>query len=180
MSTSTTTTPPPQTPTTTPLPYRPLLYTLLLTTPLLALLPPRKLDLYTFTLASAFLLSAQELAFGDTRRRQQRTGNTGVMGILGRAQTDGVVGEREARLRPGLEVDGEGDGDGEGGVKGMVKKVWMGEETEGWQGRRIRKEREELEGGKGYGDIILGQVREVFPGFGGKREEGEGGEEKGE
>jgi len=102
------------------------------------------------------------------------------MGILGRAQTDPASGERETRLRPGLEVEGGEEGQGEGGVKGMLKKAWMGGEKEGWQGRRIRKEREELEGGKGYGDIILGQVREVFPGFGGKREEREEEGEKGE
>lgn len=42
-----------------------------------------------------------------------------------------------------------------------------------------RRGREELEGGKVYGDIILGQVGEVFPGFGGGERRGEEREEMG-
>ncbi|KAL2037467.1 hypothetical protein N7G274_009748 [Stereocaulon virgatum] len=78
-----------------------------------------------------------------------------------------------------------GGGGGEEGMRGLARRLWMGGEREGWQRRRLEREREELEGGKGYGDIIMGQVREVFPGFGGKRkeeeeEEGEGKEEGGD
>ena len=114
------------------------------------------------------------------------------MGIMGSAKTDLPVGqteaerEREGRLIPGFDAGGAGEGrvkggkDGEGeGVKGLAKKLWMGDERPGWQKRRLEKEREELESGKSYGDIIMDQVREVFPGFGGgRREEDEEGEEK--
>lgn len=87
--------------------------------------------------------------------------------------------------------DGHEDGHGDRhedeeestGIAGLFKKLWMGDEQPGWQERRLRREREELESGKGYGDIIMGQVREVFPGFGGggggRREEGGEEEEEG-
>ncbi|KAL2047841.1 hypothetical protein ABVK25_011296 [Lepraria finkii] len=160
-----------------PLPLRPIFLTLLLACPLLALLPPRKLDLYTLSLSGAWVYSAEELAFGQARR--QRTGNTGVMGILGKAQVDEASGAREERLSPG---DRGGEGKGEEdieGLKGMAKKIWMGDERPGWQKRRLEKEKDELEAGKGYGDIIMKQIREVFPGFGGRRkEDGEDGEDE--
>lgn len=100
------------------------------------------------------------------------------MGVLGRGRMDGDAGQEGDT---GLEGDtrddkgvGEAGGGGEGeGVKGIARKLWMGDEGPGWQRRRLEREREELEGGKGYGDIIMEQVREVFPGFGGGRGEGE-------
>ena len=75
--------------------------------------------------------------------------------------------------------DGDGDGEDTGqgeGIKGLARRVWMGGERAGWERRRAEREREELAGGKGYGDIIMEQVWEVFPGFGG----GRGGEGEGE
>lgn len=87
------------------------------------------------------------------------------------AQVDAASGEQEGRLEVGKGDGGEGEG-----VKGLARKIWMGDERPGWQRRRLEKEREELEAGKGYGDIIMEQVREVFPGFGGGRrgDDGEG------
>jgi len=146
--------PTPSTSNTTPL--RPLFYTLLIACPLLIILPPRKLDLYTFTLTGAWVFSFNGLASGRTR-----TGNTGVFGT---AQVDAASGEQEGRLEVGKGDGGEGEG-----VKGLARKIWMGDERPGWQRRRLEREREELEAGKGYGDIIMEQVREVFPGFGGGR-----------
>ncbi len=66
------------------------------------------------------------------------------------------------------------------GISGLARSIWMGSERSGWQARRLAREREALESGQGYGDIIMGQVREVFPGFGGGRREEEEGEGEGE
>ena len=97
-------------------------------------------------------------------------------------QDDGEGGEKRGN-------DGEVGGDDseweDGGVRGLFRKVWMGDEKVGWQRRRLEREREELGRGKGYGDIIMEQVREVFPRFGGGRGrggedgDGDGGEEGG-
>ena len=130
-------------------------------------------------------MSAEELTVGSARR-VVNTGGMGMgtgMGMFGRAgrKKEGGVGmEMGDAIEEGV---GRGNGDKsegeeeEEGVKGMVKKVWMGDERPGWQARRLEREREELGRGKGYGDIIMEQVREVFPGFGGgtrKEEDGEG------
>ncbi|KAK4228252.1 hypothetical protein QBC38DRAFT_475686 [Podospora fimiseda] len=53
-------------------------------------------------------------------------------------------------------------------VKG-IKKLWMGDEKEGWQQRRLEEEKKALESGKGYGDLIWEQVLDVF-GWGEKKE----------
>ena len=131
------------------------------------LLPPRKLDLYTFSLAGAWVVSAEELSFGSARRR---------VGALERG--GGEVGEKNG------DGDGLGDEEGEekgegGGLKGLAQKLWMGDERPGWQRRRLEREREELGSGKGYGDIIMEQVREVFPRFGRRKKEEDGEEKEG-
>lgn len=76
----------------------------------------------------------------------------------------------------GRRSDG-GEEEEEEGLRGLVRKFWMGDEKPGWERRRLEREREDLASGKGYGDIIMEQVRGVFPGFGRGRK-GEGGEEK--
>lgn len=66
--------------------------------------------------------------------------------------------------------DREGGG---GGVKAMAKKLWMGNETVGWEERRVAREREVLDegAGVGYGELIGESILDVL---GGKREEKEG------
>lgn len=64
-----------------------------------------------------------------------------------------------------------------GGVKAMAKKLWMGNETVGWEGRRVAREREVLDegGGIGYGELIGESIMDVFGGKG-EREEKEKGD----
>lgn len=156
MSTTTTTTTQP------PVPLRRLYLALFLTCPLLIALPPRKLDFYTFTLSGLFVFSAQKIAFADAQRRAA-THRAGVL-----ADTD-AGGVKEAG--PGRKEKREG-------VLGMARDLWMGNEQEGWKERRVKEERERLAGGEGYGDLMVGQVREAL---GRDRRTGErvGGEEEG-
>jgi len=53
-------------------------------------------------------------------------------------------------------------------TRGFWERVWMGNEEEGWKEKRLEEERKALESGKGYGDLIIEQVKEVF----GKRDNG--------
>lgn len=85
-----------------------------------------------------------------------------------------AVGQKPAT---NTETGGGGGGGGDGGsssgasgVMGLVRKMWMGDEGADWKAKRVAREREELAEGKGYGDIILGEVREVL---GRDRETGE-------
>ncbi|KAL2119464.1 hypothetical protein VTJ04DRAFT_6425 [Mycothermus thermophilus] len=67
---------------------------------------------------------------------------------------------------------------GEDNKVGWWKRVWMGGEKEDWKERRLEEERKALEAGKGYGDLIVEQIKEVLgkgeKKEGSKREEGEG------
>lgn len=82
--------------------------------------------------------------------------------------------EKKDRKEGGGQGQREGDRDrGEGGIKAMVRKLWMGNETVGWEERRVAREREVLDegGGVGYGELIGESIMDVF---GVKREEEEG------
>lgn len=75
--------------------------------------------------------------------------------------------------------EGEGDRDrkgGGGGVKAMAKKLWMGNETVGWEERRVAREREVLDegGGVGYGELIGESIMDVLGGKRIEEEEGKG------
>ncbi|KAM5463817.1 hypothetical protein MauCBS54593_007262 [Microsporum audouinii] len=147
---------------------------LLVAAPVIIALPPRKFDLHTASLGAAFIISANHLA-------TERTGK-GIVSHLGSflpskkmnmfrdLPTDKAeelsermrlarTQEKEVeRLRMGM----EGEGEERTGLNGVVKKIWMGNETEGWEERRLEEEKKALAEGKGYTDLILTYVREAW------------------
>jgi hypothetical protein len=46
--------------------------------------------------------------------------------------------------------------------RGLLEKVWMGNEGDDWKEKRDRREREALEEGKGYWDLIKEQIWDVW------------------
>lgn len=56
--------------------------------------------------------------------------------------------------------------------RGPLAKLWMGSEKGNWTEERRKKEKEALERGEGYGDLIIEQIKEVFTG--GSKKDGEG------
>jgi hypothetical protein len=46
--------------------------------------------------------------------------------------------------------------------RGLLEKVWMGNEGDDWKQKRDQKEKEALEEGKGYGGLIMDQIWEVW------------------
>ncbi|KAK3359803.1 hypothetical protein B0T25DRAFT_601078 [Lasiosphaeria hispida] len=58
--------------------------------------------------------------------------------------------------------------------RGVIGRLWLGDEEEGWQKRRLEKEKEALESGKSYWDLIVEQMAEVW----GSKKEDEGCEDK--
>lgn len=46
--------------------------------------------------------------------------------------------------------------------RGVLKRLWMGNEKGSWKEERAKKDKEALQEGKGYGDLIVDQVKEVF------------------
>jgi len=64
---------------------------------------------------------------------------------------------RDERNRSRRELGG-----GEKEEKGILGRLWMGGEEEGWKERRLEEERRALEDGKGYLDMIFEQVWDVW------------------
>jgi hypothetical protein len=136
--------------------------------PALILLPPRKLDFYTFTLLSGTFLGSNQLAQDYTGRSFV----TRINGIVERRRIEGLK-KREKRKeyrRETTEWEREGlvgrlsmDAEGEqtGGVLEEVKR--QDEARSGkWKEDRDKREKEATEEGKGYGDLIMDQVWEVW------------------
>lgn len=46
----------------------------------------------------------------------------------------------------------------------VLEKIWLGGEGKDWKEKRDQKEKEALEAGKGYGDLIMEQIWEVWNG----------------
>jgi len=127
--------------------------------PVVMLLPPRKLDLYTFGLGITWCVSASYCV-------EQRTGRPLLWHIGDRlpsaANRARHAHEAEARReaeRRGLSVE-QVDGERRTGT-GVLRSLWWGKRSEGWAEERMRKEREALERGEGYGSLIKQHIKEA-------------------
>ncbi|KAI9711743.1 MAG: hypothetical protein M1820_001888 [Bogoriella megaspora] len=150
--------------------------------PTLALLPPRKLDLYTFGLTFLFISSANNVTHTYTgtsiwERIKERSSDSYAWRTgAGRMPTERAR-EVQRRLREEREERGENV---EKKKRGILGRLWMGDETEGWKERRLREEKEAIEDGRGYGGLIMDQIRDVWRGEAKEVEEGRDGEGKDE
>lgn len=150
--------------------------------PLVMLLPPRKMDIRFFVLAGAFSLSTNQLAY-------EYTGTSIYSRSVGRLNSvfnvDNALPEGAQRTRQLLKEQRERDaaekrrlaGEAEkkaqeGGIKALGRDIWMGSETEGWQQRRAEEHKKQLEEGKTISDLIADQISDVFKGnWGSKKSE---------
>lgn len=127
--------------------------------PIIMLMPPRKLDLYTFSLGLGFYLSADHLCESYYGR--------GLVTQLSpfRAATD-LPTERarevQAKIREAREEERRKLGKGEEEEEGVLKKIWMGGESEGWKERRLEEEKRAMEEGKSFSDMIFEQIWDVW------------------
>lgn len=172
-------------------------WTFVVASPVLIALPPRKLDLYTVALSSAFVVSANHLyreRYGrgildglgrrlepdiDVSTSNSNTSSSSPAGFGGflsdlpsakaqeiqaklraardakiraaEAENTGVISEEIEKLKARQQQE-----------RSLTERIWMGDETEGWKERRLREERKALEEGKGYGDLILDHIWEVW------------------
>ena len=144
----------------------------LVASPIIIALPPRRLDLNTVALASAFAISANHIT-------RERTGRSIVDRIESRISKRPALlrdlpsdraEEIQTRLRAAREVQMR-DAAGEeleklkarqSQEKGVVDRVWMGGESAGWKERRLREEQKAIEEGKGYSDLIMDHIWDVW------------------
>lgn len=132
--------------------------------PIIAILPPRKLDLYTFTLGVGFYLSADHLSTLRTGRSLVQ--NLNPMRPIGlpteRAkEMQKILAEEREKSRKSL-APKEGQAADKEGEKGVLEKLWMGDEKEGWRERRIEEEKKAFEEGKTFSDMIIEQIWDVW------------------
>lgn len=136
--------------------------------PIIMALPPRKLDLYTLALGMGFYLSADHLCEVNYGRGLIHSIIPSKALTVDAMPTD-KAREMQAKLREvrekgreGLRKEGVLSGEDGKDTLGVLEKLWMGEEKEGWKERRIEEERKALEEGKGYTDLIMEQIWDVW------------------
>ncbi|KZF26513.1 hypothetical protein L228DRAFT_242988 [Xylona heveae TC161] len=147
--------------------------------PIALALPPRKLDLYSFALTGGFVFGANHLTvsysgMGLLGHVAAKTGiGGGATGGLPTARARQVQEElkREKMLRMQEELQAghertklsqQQGQQQEANNQGVLEKVWMGGETDGWKEKRLQEEREALEEGRGYGSLIMDHIWEVW------------------
>lgn len=130
---------------------------ILVACPVLILLPPRKLDFYTFGLCGATVYSANylvrertgrsiwQLAIADRRR---------VEGPL-RPKVDVGVGRIEQAMREQKTEERIA-----GGIGTVSEQV--ASQRDAWKVQREKEIKEDVEEGKGFGDMIVDQIWEVW------------------
>ncbi|KIW34240.1 uncharacterized protein PV07_01033 [Cladophialophora immunda] len=132
--------------------------------PALIALPPRKLDLFTFSLTGAFVAAANY-------QLRERTG----LGFMGHASRRFHIRQMP---RHGLEVTASTNGDqrlpfehmvpdtaresGGSALQDKARGAWTRGQNEDWKQRRLEEEQEKLEQGEGYGSMIVDQIWEVW------------------
>jgi len=82
-----------------------------------------------------------------------------------------IEAERARRKLAQEQADQKAEAEKNGGV---LTKIWMGDEKEGWKEKRLEEEKKALESGKGYGSLIMEQIWEVW------NQEGKDGKKKDE
>ena len=169
-------------------------------TPTLALMPPRKLDLYTVALGCGFVASASQLSkerYGRglidlagvrysayiERQRQEKAQTLG----LGQAKenkekhfsSSSLWGTASPQSSPDTDTTEQELSTAraqEAALRqpssdtNLLKKLWMGGEEEGWREKRAKEHEDALERGETIGDLIRAQVSEVW-GLGEKKVE---------
>ncbi|KAF2799353.1 hypothetical protein K505DRAFT_321236 [Melanomma pulvis-pyrius CBS 109.77] len=129
--------------------------------PIIALMPPRKLDLYTFSLGIGFYLSADHLATSYTGRglvdNAMRARLNPIPDLPTEKARETQQKLREDALEKGNEAMRKGRED-----QGIWHRLWMGNEPDNWKEKRMAEERQAFEEGKTYTSIILDQIWEVW------------------
>lgn len=184
-------------------------YTFLIGAPILIALPPRKLDPLTVLVLCSFGASANHIVADRTGKSIIDRIDARISRFHGslsalpseraqevqtriRASRDAQIRQAESeQLSAQMKDLSEKEGSSVSAEieklkarqlaeKGVVQRVWMGGESEGWKERRLREEQEALAQGKGYGDLIQEHIWDVWTWGGKDGKAGKGVEKKDE
>jgi hypothetical protein len=153
----------------------------LIVCPIVILLPPRKLDIYTLALIGGTFFGANQLTYESTgssivsRQKRWMENMSPGQDLPPKAleMQARLKAEKEYRLRQASEmVKGKEEREGkvlqelarkkEEKERGLVEKIWMGSEGDDWKAKRAQREKEALAEGRGYGSLIMDQIWEVW------------------
>lgn len=143
--------------------------------PIAMFAPPRRMGFQAVLLASGTSFATNILAYDYTgesiyQRFVRRWDNTVNGGMPEKARrTQELLRRERERKEAALPEDErrrlqEERERKEMAARGPLQKLWMGNEKDNWKEERAKKDKEALEEGKGYGDLIVDQVKEVFGG----------------
>ncbi|PSR90809.1 hypothetical protein BD289DRAFT_430284 [Coniella lustricola] len=141
--------------------------------PIALIMPPRRMGLQAVVLATGTSYATNILAYDYTgesiyQRFNRRWYNMVDGGLpekaritqermrVAREQREAGLSEEQRRV---LQEEREKK---EMAQRSLWQRLWMGNEKSNWREERARQDKEALEEGKGYGDIIVEQVKEVF------------------
>ncbi|KAI9667368.1 MAG: hypothetical protein M1821_000183 [Bathelium mastoideum] len=134
--------------------------------PAIIALPPRKLDVYTFGLGLLWISSADSVAKNYTGLSLwDRVGRALAEDpARAAARRERLEAAREARMRGGEGFRREKgvEEEDKGRERSLLRRIWMGGEGDDWKEKRMREEREAMEEGKGYGEVMMDQIRGVW------------------
>ncbi|KAL1870863.1 hypothetical protein Daus18300_004952 [Diaporthe australafricana] len=154
--------------------------------PIALLMPPRRVGLQAMLLSGGTFWATNVLAYdwtGEsmTQRFDRRWQTMFASGLPEKARRNQELMRLERERREALLPEAERKSlqeareKKEAASRGIVSRIWMGDEKEDWRKERAKKEKEILENGEGYGTLIMDQVKEVFSSS--KKGEGEEGKE---
>ncbi|KAH9995199.1 hypothetical protein F4779DRAFT_607696 [Xylariaceae sp. FL0662B] len=152
------------------------------------LLPPRKFDLRFVILGGVALWGGNRLAsdYLGVSGWQQRL-DARMKALTGtelpekaretqlrlRAERAARLEDDRLRSRQQTNAEAEAGTEAEEGDRGILEKIWMGDQGDDWKEKRERREKEALaEGGGGYWGLITDQISEVWNWGSKKGEEG--------
>jgi hypothetical protein len=158
----------------------------LIVCPIIILLPPRKLDIYTLALVGGTFVGANQLTYESTGSSIVNRHMKWMQDVSARDLPPKAVemqvrlkAEKEYRLAQASQmVKGKEEREGkvlqelarkkeeekvkEEKERGLVEKIWMGSEGDDWKAKRAQREKEALAEGRGYGGLIIDQIWEVW------------------
>ncbi|KAH9223033.1 hypothetical protein DL95DRAFT_124723 [Leptodontidium sp. 2 PMI_412] len=155
----------------------------LIVCPIIILIPPRKLDFYTVALTAGFFAGGNHLASHYTgasiaQRFGSRMESMSNHDLPPKAmETQRRLKEERERRDAGISTNSTSNVNApddksvvaavrrkntEEKQRGLLEKVWMGNEGADWKAKRDQKEKEALDEGRGYGGLIMDQIWEVW------------------
>lgn len=132
-------------------------------TPLIMLLPPRKMDLRFFALAATFSLSTNHLCKSYTGESIYSRFNTRISSAFNNGLPEGAKRTQQL-LKEHKEREAAAKGLQDKPGSNVLKNIWMGGEKEDWKEKRAEEHQKSFDEGKGMSDIIMEQIADVFSG----------------